>query len=383
MRITSILMSVLVFISLSCAFSCGRAFQKRQIEKLESQFHNTAELDQKTKLANRLHKLYSLYYLEEGDTLFLRSWANLAKQGGEYEEARKIYHNLIKGQAHDASLYLNLSKVNKRLGYIRAAACCDSVAATILLDSREKTYYSQRAERYHKLASRIESAAKAIEIGIDQHRYKLLRAHAYLNLELHDAALYDIQEVLDNDSTNTYGHYLMASVLYDQERNRFALKAIDSYRKHASLNDSLNDRIDELAQSIAFDEQFENLHRKINQGKTTYEELIRLGRKAFERERVNASKLIFNRLITAYPDSIFGYLYRGQLYIKMGLLDKAENDLKKGLKLNPDNISTHNLLGYTYLLKKEYGSMEKEVEKVLALGGEPLEILVERNAEQK
>lgn len=71
--------------------------------------------------------------------------------------------------------------------------------------------------------------------------------------------------------------------------------------------------------------------------------------------------LVMNPEFTLALDSL------GKIYSEGGRLDKGIEQYKKSLELQPDNADTWNNLGYTYYLKKEYRTAISQYEKALQI----------------
>lgn len=358
-------------------FSCGSEYQQRKIRILEDRFEKADDPDEKTMLANGLQQAYSLYHVEYDDTLFLRSWGELSLQGGEFEQARKIYDDLAEVAVDDPGVFSRRALVNRKLGFLDAAARDDSIAASLHASQDESEYLSGRSDYYRMLDRQVKANDRNLAQGTDPLHSRLLRAEAFMDAGLTDAAIFDIQQVLDADSTNGYAYYLFSRVLLDRGNAQYARRVVESYRMYAVRVDSVQQFIAELESEIRRTIRLNELEQRIAGNTAGYDELIEAGAIAFQLERNPLAGSIFNRLVSTYPDSLHGYLYRGQLYIRQGKLTMAESDLKQAIRLRPDNISAHNLLGYTYLLGKQYEQVREQLAIIRSLGGQPLDILSE------
>ena len=362
----------LMFITLAC----GRSYQENGIRQLQERFREADDSEQRRELANRLQRSYSLFHLTYEDTMFLRDWGELAFRGREYEQARDVFTELAQDVGDDPSVFLRLSEINKRLGFIAEAATNDSVASELMQNEAAKKRYLKRSRYYREVYQQISSAESKMRRGVPGDQPRLMRARAYMSVQLDDAALYDIQKVIDKDSTIGYSYYLMGKLLYDNEQYQLASTAIATYQKNAVRVDSTLHMVNELSDLIARQEQLNEFEKRLEENRVTYAELIEAGSMAFQLDRNSMADKIFNRIVRAYPDSTRGYLYRGQLSIKTGRLDQAEKDLKKAVMMNPENIAAHNLLGYLYLLKKDFEGMREEVNIIRSLDGKPLDVLI-------
>lgn len=67
------------------------------------------------------------------------------------------------------------------------------------------------------------------------------------------------------------------------------------------------------------------------------------------------------------PSSLGAHVNLGNAYTSKGDFDKAVEELKKATEINPDNALTHNNLAYAYALKGEFDKAIEEYTKVLEI----------------
>lgn len=74
------------------------------------------------------------------------------------------------------------------------------------------------------------------------------------------------------------------------------------------------------------------------------------------------------------PSSLAAHLNLGNAYTSKGDFDKAVEELKKATEINPDNALTHNNLAYAYALKGEFDKAIEGYTKVLEINPKYLQV---------
>jgi len=93
---------------------------------------------------------------------------------------------------------------------------------------------------------------------------------------------------------------------------------------------------------------------------------LALGTVTWQRCRVWKDSLtLWNNVLEYYPGLSVAYLNRGETYLKMNEMEKAERDLDRALALNPNSADAHSNRGIIYFKRKEYGRALAEYNSVL------------------
>ena len=72
-------------------------------------------------------------------------------------------------------------------------------------------------------------------------------------------------------------------------------------------------------------------------------------RKQYYRLAVNAFNKQISRVETQYD-----LIERGRLYMELGMFEEAKKDIRRTMKLNPDNIYAYNAMGDIFRYKRMY-----------------------------
>lgn len=364
--------------------SCGEEQSRSKIIELEKQFRSSSIPAEKSELANILHKEYSLYHLHhENDTIFLLKWADMAIAGKEFKQARWIYDQYINIHKSNPEVFEQRGRLNALLGYFARASQDFQTAASLINNENEKNALIELALTYKHSDSVINATEQNIKEGIDIEMNILKRANELINMKQLAAARYDIEYLLEKNRENASAYYLMAKLRYEAGDLEKASEMMDNYKKLRSPGDIFLLAALELETSIKEKTELAAIQNRLQNNTMSYDELVEAGAISFRLKEYNKANEYFNALISQYPDSTLGYLYRGQVNLQAGKLDKAMNDIKIVLSKKPGNISAHNLKAYIHLLNKEFDKLEQEVEFIRSKNGVPLEILEKTLEENK
>lgn len=372
-------LSGMLFIS-----SCGEEQRRKNIRELEKQFRTTDAPAKKSELANILHKEYSLYHLDhENDTSFLLKWADMAIAGKEFKQARWIYDQYISIQKSNPDVFEQRGRLNALSGYFAQAGEDFQTAASLIDNQNAKNRLREFALTYKHSDSVINAAEEKLREGIDIEKNTLKRANELIKMKQLAAARYDIEYVLETNRKNASAYYLMAKLQYEAGDLKKASEMIDNYNKLETSGDIFLSAATRLEKLIQEKTELAAIQNRLQNNAMSYEDLVEAGTISFRLKKYNNANEYFNKLISQYPDSTLGYLYRGQVNLQTGKLDKAMNDIKIVLSKKPGNISAHNLKAYIHLLRKEFNKLEQEVEFIRSKDGAPLEILEKTLEENK
>lgn len=369
---------ILLLLMATMLGSCGKNGDIARISALEERMSEVQDPTEKSELANRLHREYTLYHLEnEKDTLFLMRWAKMAEQGREYEQAIEIYSMLLEREPDLTGVYATRARLHAGLGYYREASSDFNRAAELLPEEATETRaeYAQWSDFYYRADSVIRREGEFIAAGTDSWMHMLNRAAQYMKCGYYSAAVADIRPVLESDSMNSRAYYLlartyMASGEYERSMQEFEMYFSRSTPEEADYSEAQRQQ-QRLVQLI----RLRDLEQELRSEPYAYEKLVEASAIAFRLENFNKAMTYATRLSAVFPDSIFGFLYRGQVGIRTGDLDQAQEDMNRVLELEPANISARNLKGYIFLLREDYDALHQEVAEINSMGGEVLEVL--------
>lgn len=369
---------IVMLLMATALWSCGKSGDIARISALQERMSTEQDPTEKSELANRLHREYSLFHLQnKGDTLFLRQWARMAEAGKEFEHAIDVYTMLLDRDPALPKAHASRGRLYAGLGYYSEASADYGKAVSLLpVDNtakrREHEYLS---DFYHRADSVIRRESTLIAQKNDAWVHLLNRAEQYLDCGYYRAAVADIEPVLEADSTYARAHYLLAIIFMasgEYERSELAFKDYFLFADAADkdLTDAQKQR-QRLVQLV----QMDALERALAAEPYAYDHLVDAAATAFRLEAYNKAMIYANRLTEIFPDSIFGFLYRGQVGIRRGDLDQAMDDMNRVLELEPSNISARNLRGYILLLGNEYELLQKEIGEIRSRGGALFQVL--------
>lgn len=366
----------LLFLALLAGLlACGR--EEKAIMRLEQQLAILEDNEKKSETANVLHKAYSLYHLNNpGDTSFLLNWAKMAESGGEFEQACEIYSNYIELDSGRWDVFESRARVNARLGYFREAGLDFAKAARLNREyEKERSVHVNLSEYYMETDSVIMEAGNSIATGENILLNRLTRARRLMECRHYTAAEADISVVLGEEPNHKEALLLVAELGMKSGAYESAQQAFHTYFENVSEKGAEYSRAVNLKSELDDRMALRELDTKLASEPYAYMRLIDAGSIAFKLKDYNKTMVYVNRLIEVYPDSIYGYLYRGQVGIQTGELTNALKDFEKVVFLDPDNYSARNLRAYIYLLRNEPELLRSEIEEIIAGGGELLEVL--------
>lgn len=369
---------IILLLMATMLWSCGKSGDITRIKALEERMATVQDPTEKSELANRLHREYALYHLNnEKDTLFLMRWAQMAEEGREYEQAIEIYSMLLERGPELPAVYAARARLFGGLGYYREAFSDFERAAGLLPEGtgKKRAEYAHWSDFYYQADSVIRRASEFIAEGNQSAKHLLNRAAQYMKCGYYSAAVADIRPVLESDSMNTRAHYLlartyMASGEYDRSRQVF-----EGYFSRTTPKDDNYDEAQRQQQRLDQLIQMRELERALESEPYAYEKLVDASATAFRLENYDKAKTYATRLSEVFPDSIFGFLYRGQVGIRTGDHEQALEDMNRVLELEPANISARNLKGYIFLITQDYDALQQEVREITLRGGKLLEVL--------
>ena len=367
----------LIFLVLAGSVSCGRDADISRIREMESRFFAEKDPGQKSSLANMLHKVYSLYHLKnDSDTTFLLNWAGMALAGGEFEQARFVLSRFLELDENDPKVFASRGLVNARLGYYKEAG--EDYSKAFLLSGGNTALaagYEELSVFYLYCDSVISDCGKKIALEKDINPNKLRRAGVFMESKHFAGARADIDGVLREDPDNKDGWILLARLGLSADDPVISDSALNRYFSIAGRNDGRYEEAMKLRNEADAMLALQRLDIQLQKTPNDYTLLIEAGSAAFLLEDYQAAMIYCNRLTEVYPDSIFGYLYRGQIGIQTGRFGDALSDFARVVELDPDNISARNLRAYIYLLMKDEKRLREEIDVITEKGGELFEIL--------
>lgn len=358
--------------------SCGKKGDAARISALEERMSEVQDPVGKTELANRLHKEYAIYHLQyEDDTLYLRDWAEMAMEGREYEEAIEVYSMLLERGGVSPAVYVARAGLYAGLGYYQEAFSDYEKAAEMLPAdaSKKREEYQYWSDYYNQADAVIRREGESIAVGDHPAIHHLNRAEQYIKCGYYSAAVADIRTVFTADTANTRAQYLLAKAFlasgeYDRSGQEF-----ETYFSMATPEDENYAEALEQKQQLDLMSQLDELEGALKSEPYSYQTLVDASATAFRLKNYNRAMLYASRLTEVFPDSIFGYLYRGQVHIQAGDTEQALSDMNRVLELDPSNISARNLRAYVFLLKKDDEAVRQEIREIKSRGGTLLEVL--------
>lgn len=369
---------IVLFLMAILPWSCGKNRDIARVSALEERMSAVEDPVRKSELANLLHREYAVYHLNNAsDTLFLRRWARMAEEGREYEEAIEVYSMLVDRDPSLSEVYVSRARLYAGLGYYREASA-DYNKAVVLLSAKstEKSReYKYWADYYHKADAVIRAEGEFIADGDNRSTHLLNRAAQYYECGYYSAAVADIRPVLEADSANARALYLLAmnflaSGEYDRSSQEF-----ERYFSLADPADPYYMEAEKQQKRLVQLVQLQTLELALESEPYSYQHLVDASAAAFRLQKYNKAMIYATRLSEVFPDSIFGYLYRGQVHIQSGSPEQALGDMDRVLELDTSNISARNLRAYVFLLDKDYNALQQEINEIISRGGTLLEVL--------
>ncbi len=356
--------------------SCGHRVDKGHILALQEKFNTEKNPEKKSQLAGSLHKAYSIYHLEhENDTTFLLAWANMARTGKEYETAKRVLGEYISMGYAGAKEYRERAEINLVLGYTGEAATDYKKAADSSTDPHKKSMWSNYARYYESISDSI-SEINASMVAADSHvnNLRMRRADFLIDARQYNAARYDIDKVRASDPEENYSNYLLGKIYSLTGENNLAEQNLEKFLHNSKPSDPGYPEASDLLDRVKKKTSLQEAEKELMDKPASYQSLMKAGTLAFELKDYPRARGYFDDLVKNYPDSIYGYLYRGQVYIQTRKLDLAENDLQSSLKIDPGNIPALNLLAYVYVLQNNRDRFNAVAEQIKQRGGELLEV---------
>lgn len=197
-------------------------------------------------------------------------------------------------------------------GYYLASVCCCDM------------YMIYDAEMLDEALQYIE---KAIILNPSDDECLNIKAYIYSKTGKSKEAISIYRKLLEKYPENCYYLFRLAGVYGDLRKLK---KALYYYQKVAELDDSYPDVQREIG--VILREMAEEDHRK-----------------QYYRLAVNAFNKQISRVETQYD-----LIERGRLYMELGMFEEAKKDIRRTMKLNPDNIYAYNAMGDIFRYKRMY-----------------------------
>lgn len=356
--------------------SCSDMPSVREIRSAEKRYERSTDPQEKSELANTLHRLYSLYYVDDPvDTLFLRQWAGMAVSGQEYEESARIYSMMLERGISGAYIYGEYGKILARLGYFAEAGEVFTKAGEQSADAAQADQYRELCAFYAKTDSILHLCSEMIRKDDAPEDFLLKRSRQLLLCRHYSAAASDANRILASDSLNVPSVLLLARIHLESGNTPEAHESLRMITPENINDERVYQEYTLLLRKADLYAEAEELVGELVRNPTSYDRLVKLTAVYFELKDYQSASGYANAMIQYHPDSIRGYLYRGQLLIQTGDPALAISDFNQAIRLQPDNISARNLKAYCYLLQGETDKLRSEVDIIESLGGEVLEVL--------
>ncbi len=347
----------------------------RKIRHLETKLEQTADPKEFAETAMQLHRLYSLYQIEHpGDTSHLLDWAELARKGRENEIAVKCYDQYLNIHK-DPSVFELRGNAKLQLGFFEDAAQDYHTAANRVKYPANRKRLLQLYQYNAGLDSLLEQINDELDENINIPENRLSRAGIFLHNGHPNAAKYDIDQVLQQYPDHIEAWYFLALLKKQYNDYTGSLEDLKRYFELAGENHSYRSKARDLQNEINRRIKLAELESRLGKNPDNYTDFLEMGRLYFDLKEYRAASETFTRAVRLRPDSLLGWLYRGQAHIQLGRLGQAMQDLHKALESDPENLSAHNLKAYVHLLRGESELVRKEVEWIREHKGEVLDIL--------
>ena len=114
------------------------------------------------------------------------------------------------------------------------------------------------------------------------------------------------------------------------------------------------------------------------------EELMQMGIQRMNRQRYSDAMLIFNQIITSYPDYAEAWNKRATLQYMVGNFDSSIADIEKTLELEPRHFGALSGLGLVYIQRNELNKAKEAFENLIRIhpnssnARQNLELVIER-----
>ena len=97
------------------------------------------------------------------------------------------------------------------------------------------------------------------------------------------------------------------------------------------------------------------------------EELMQMGIQRMNRQRYSDAMLIFNQIITSYPDYAEAWNKRATLQYLVGNFDSSIADIEKTLELEPRHFGALSGLGLVYIQRNELNKAKEAFENLIRI----------------
>jgi tetratricopeptide (TPR) repeat protein len=269
----------------------------------------------------------------------------------EYEEAKRIYNNLIDLQGNQGELYyLGRGKCNLLQGNLVEAY--NDFSKSINLNQNLAESYCQRAitaSQLGKLEEVINDLSRAVKLdsSFDDNYYLFhLRAAVFHDMGRTNEALNDIEKAL-NIAGGYIDGYLLKGKVYLQSKNYH--KAIDCMEEVIKADPHNNEaRIIrglayfDLGNKVQAISDLKNCEDTLNKGFDIEKLLWIRGCSYFDTGNTERAIEDINSALTLNPNFVEGLFSRGFILQSLGCYDQAINDFTKIIEIDSNHYFSYN-----------------------------------------
>lgn len=189
----------------------------------------------------------------------------------------------------------------------------------------------------------------------------------YLN-NLIDAAQHEFDKALKLNEKSVFAHYWSAQVYLKKNMKQEAATAYEKSLSVAPDFFAALYALGELNFVAGKTEQAVQYYKQALKIEPSQGILLRLGLYYENQKQFEEAANYYQKMITGYPDLFLGYNQLAWLYAKQGIkLDEAMDQAKKADKLQPENASILDTMGWIHYHKKEYTQAQKIFEQSLII----------------
>jgi predicted O-linked N-acetylglucosamine transferase (SPINDLY family) len=281
-------------------------------------------------------------------------------QAGRFQQAERIYRQIIKAEPENADAYHLLGVVAHQTG--RCDIAVQLISKAIEKDSNQHSFYSNLGnilKAQDKLDDAIKSYKKALDINPD-----FADAHYNLGLAFKDQgklddAITSFQRALSINPGFADAHNNLGNVLKAQGKLDDAIK---SYKKALSINPDFAEVHNNLGSTLGFqgklDDAITSYKKALSINPDFAEVYSNLGSALEFQGKLDDAIESYQRLLIIKPESVHIHYDLGNLLKEQGRLEEAAVSYRKALSLKPEFVEAHNNLGNTL---KEQGRLQEAV----------------------
>jgi tetratricopeptide (TPR) repeat protein len=300
----------------------------------------------------------------------------------KYEEALKLYEDLVADEPKDVQSWLRISQIHRQLRNFAKSREASDKAKALAPDSPDILYNEvgileaegKSAEAIEAMKKVVDSTAKKSYSASEKStRMALLErlVQLYRANDRHEEAVASLREMISLDEASAPR---VTALLIDTYRQAHDFKKAEA-EAEAAFKKWPEDRVVRVVRATLFadigraDEAAADLRRMLDgkNDRETWLQLVQIYEKGRKFEEMGKAIGEAERLSMAPDDKEVIHFLRGAMYEKMKKNEQSEAEFKKLLELNPKSASALNYLGYMWAdrnvnLAEAAGMIEKALQ---------------------